>query len=153
MNLTKNPFSSIAIFIVIIHGSTQQNTVNGNKIQERKCAGLSVLTVIKVVQRPSSIVQVLAHDVKYGKYALARFVHFVYICIACGNCYHFRLENCNIFRAEHNYIQNLLSLRGYISNTFQHFTAKFCNFTNFIMFSPAISFFGQYENESIAQIV
>ena len=56
MNLTKNPFSSIAIFIVIISSSTQRITINGNKIQKRKCSGLSVLTVIKIVQRPSSIV-------------------------------------------------------------------------------------------------
>ena len=54
VNLMENPFSSIAIFIVIISSSTQQNTINGNKIQERKCAGLSFLTVIKIVHRPCS---------------------------------------------------------------------------------------------------
>ena len=44
----ENPFSSIALFIVIISSSTQQNTINRNKMQERKWAGLSVLTVIKI---------------------------------------------------------------------------------------------------------
>ena len=51
----ENPFSSIAIFIIINSG-TQRNTINGNKIQERLCADLSVLTVIKIVHRPSPIV-------------------------------------------------------------------------------------------------
>jgi hypothetical protein len=30
--------------------------------------------------------------------SLAKFAYFQYICIMCGNCYHFRLKNGNNFR-------------------------------------------------------
>ena len=35
----------------------------------------------------------LRNVVKLGKYSLAKFTNFVYVCITCGNGYHFRLKN------------------------------------------------------------
>jgi hypothetical protein len=40
----------------------------------------------------------LRNVVKYRKYSLANFAYFQYICITCGNCYHFWLKNGNNFR-------------------------------------------------------
>jgi hypothetical protein len=31
-------------------------------------------------------------------YSLGKFAYFQYVCITCGNCYHFRLKNGNNFR-------------------------------------------------------
>jgi hypothetical protein len=40
----------------------------------------------------------------------------------------------NNFRTSYKHKQNLQILQGYIFQALQHFTTKFCNFTNFVMF-------------------
>jgi hypothetical protein len=37
----------------------------------------------------------LRNVVKYRKYSLAKFAHFQYVSITCGNCYHFPIANFN----------------------------------------------------------
>jgi hypothetical protein len=84
----------------------------------------------------------LRNVVKCGKYSLAKFVNFVYFCIACGNCYYFRPKLNVVGISAHNTkfanfasIQNLRTLQGYIFHILQHFTTKLCNFNNFSMYS------------------
>ena len=36
----------------------------------------------------------LRNVVKLGNYSVAKFANFVYACITCGNCYHFRNNFC-----------------------------------------------------------
>ena len=55
------------IYCYIISNSAQRNTINGNKIQERKCADLSVLTVIRIVHllKPRSLSDCLIWKCRY----------------------------------------------------------------------------------------
>jgi hypothetical protein len=49
---------------------------------------------MKLVQLQNLVVKYC----KAWKYSLAKFSNFVYVCITCGNCYHW-LKNCNNFRS------------------------------------------------------
>ena len=40
--------------------------------------------------------------VKLGKYSVAKFANFIYVCTTCGNCYHFWPKNVNNFRTYSN---------------------------------------------------
>ena len=84
----------------------------------------------------------LRNVIKCGKYSLAKFENFVFVCITCGNCYH--ANACgNNFRTQYKSIQNLQTLQGYIFRILQHFATKLCNFTHFSMLFPEIYFFCQ----------
>ena len=50
--------------------------------------------IVKLVK-----LQSLRNAVKCGKYSIVKSANFAYVCITCGNCYHFRLKNGNDFRA------------------------------------------------------
>jgi hypothetical protein len=51
------------------------------------------------------------------KFRPAKFANFVYFCIACGNCYHFRPKCGRNFRTQYKSIQNSQTLQGYIFQT------------------------------------
>jgi hypothetical protein len=63
---------------------------------------------------------------------------YMYFCIACGNCYHFRPKCDSNFRTLYKSIQNLRTLQGYIFRILQDFAAKLCSFTNFSMLFLAV---------------
>jgi p-aminobenzoyl-glutamate transporter AbgT len=65
----------------------------------------------------------------------------VYVCITCGNCYHFRLKMVTISARKYKHIQNMQTSQGYIFRILQHFVTKFCNFTNFGKFFRGNYFF------------
>jgi hypothetical protein len=68
----------------------------------------------------------------------AKFANFVYFCIACGNCYHFRTKCGGNFRTQYKSTQNFRTLQGYIFRILQHFATKLGNFTNFSMLFLAV---------------
>ena len=81
---------------------------------------------------------------KCGKYSLSKFANFVYFCIPCENCYHFRPKCGSNFRTQYKSIQNS---HGYIFRILQHFATKHCNFTHFSMpLFPGIYFFAKIKN-------
>ena len=68
----------------------------------------------------------LRNVVKLGKYSLAKFANFVYVCITCGNCYHFRLKNGNNFRARDTNIYKIYKLRKAIFSEVLYGNLLFC---------------------------
>ena len=77
--------------------------------------------------------------VKYGKYNLAKFANFVFICITCGKAYIFRQISVQIYT-------NFQTSQGCIFRVLQHFTTKLCNVTNFEMLFLAVLIDFRHQN-------
>jgi hypothetical protein len=67
-------------------------------------------------------------------------VFLVYFCIACGNCYHFRLTNGSNFACNTKVVCIQTLQLGYIFRILQHFATKLCSFTNLDMLFLGVFF-------------
>ena len=84
---------------------------------------MSITTARKSILKLVKLQSLVAKCCKYGKFSLAKFAKFVYICIVRGKVYHFssQISACK--------------LREAIFSVLQHFATKL--FTNFQLLFPA----------------
>jgi hypothetical protein len=83
--------------------------------------------------------------VKCGKYGLAKFANFVYFCIVCGNCYHFRPKCGSNFRTQYKLkVYKICELCKAIFSVFYNISQpNFAVFTHFSIIFPGIYIFCQ----------